>query len=192
MKFLEKINGLKCKYDKCVCDMKDNAFLYDLLTPSPPLATHIVFAPMPKEVMNNMICNYKLSFPNELLELYNYMNGADLFWTSCEIGKSNRRIPISRLSIYGIPLTDDRKHLEPFNISIEDLGRPKGTPKSWLKFGSFYYPEDLFKRKMLFVDVDSLKVFAVDENEVECSIVENWNSIDECLCYVFDLLDSCS
>lgn len=189
MEFLDKINVLKSKYNKNNCDIRDNALLYDLQKPSPPLAKHIIFPPMPKDVMDNMIYNYKLSFPNELLELYNYMNGADLFWTSCVIGKSNRRIPISQLNIYGVPLTDDRKHLEPLNISIEDLGRPKGTPKSWLKFGSFYYPNDLFRRIMLFIDVNSSKVFAVDENESECFIVTNWNSIDECLCYIFDLLD---
>ena len=189
MKFIEKIKGLKSRYDECVCSIEGNAILYDLQSSSPPIATHIVFLPMPTNIKNSMIYNYKLIFPNDLLDLYNHMNGADLFWTTCLIGKSNRRIPICRFSLYGIPLTDDRKYIEPYNISVEDLGRPKGTPCNWLKFGSFYFPDDLFRRIMLFVDVESLKVFAVDEEKTECSIVDSWDSVDECLCSVFDMLD---
>ena len=87
-------------------------------------------------------------------------------------------------------MTNDRKHLEPLNISIEDLGRPKESPENWLKFGSFYYPDNLLKKIDLFVDVESLNVFAVDSEETVCSVVDNWKSIDECLCNLFDILST--
>lgn len=188
MIFLEKIHSLLNTYESHSCGRRDNAFLYGICNPSPPLATHIVFAPMPKEVQQNLISAYKRSIPTDLLTLYSTMNGADLFWSVRTVGKKNRRIPYSYLSIYGVPLTWDRKHIEPFNICIEDLNRPRGTPNSWLKFGAYCRPENTTQRLDLFVDTETNDVFAVEHDCVECCVAETWDSIDTCLCSVLALL----
>ena len=188
MNFVNKINDLIATYDSNVCGARDNAILYGMCNPAPPLATHIVFLPMPIEVMQGMISDYKRTFPKELLTLYNTMNGADLFWSVRYVGKKNIRIPFSYFSIYGIPLTYDREHIEPFNISIEDLNRPKGVPDTWLKFGAYYRPENNINRLDLFVDTEVDRVFAVEHDCDECCVVATWDTIDNCLCCVFDLL----
>lgn len=195
VKFLKRINTLISECDKDRCKIVDQAFLYETYDQTPPLAKHVIFAPMPPEVMQSMIDSYKLSFPKELLTIYKVMNGADFFWTVHIIGEKKMRIPVNFLSIYGIPLTYDRKHIEPFNISIEDLDRPKGTPTNWLKFGSFHMPEEShrteghIKGSDLFVDVDNGEVFATEKRATESCIMANWSSIDECLCSIFERLE---
>lgn len=190
MNFLDRIESLQHTYRADECGVQDNASLYGIYNPKPPLATHIVFNPMPQETMQNLVNNYKLNFPKELLVLYHVMNGADLFWTVRLVGKKKTRIPICCFSIYGVPLTYDRKHIEPYNISVEDLNRPRKTPESWLKFGSYYRPENMIDRLDLFIDTNQATVFAVEHEREECSVVASWNSIDSCLCSVFDLLAS--
>lgn len=187
MIFLRKLHNIIDTYDSQSCCVRDNAFLFGVCVP-PPLAKHIVFAPMPDDVKQNLISAYRCTIPTELLDLYSAMNGANLFWAVRLVGKKNTRIPFSNLSIYGVPLTWDREHIEPFNISIEDLNRPKGTPDNWLKFGSYYRPKNTDNRLDLFVDTTTNAVFAVEHDYTECCVLENWNSIDDCLCYLFDLL----
>lgn len=190
MNFLKKISELCCSYNNGECITQDNVFLYGVRDFSPPLAKHIVFSPMPKDVMQNLVNNYNRMFPTELLTIYNTMNGAELFCTVRFVGKKNTPICRSRLSIYGVPLTYERNRIEPFNISVEDLNRPKDAPDSWLKFGSYYRPENVLNRLDLFVDTDLLKVYAVEHEDVKCHVAESWDSIDSCLCCVFDLLTS--
>ena len=105
MNFLERIDCLKHTYKADECGFQDNASLYGIINPNPPLATHIVFNPMPQETMQNLVNNYKRTFPKELLLLYRVMNGADLFWTVRFVGKKKTRIPISCFSIYGVYVT---------------------------------------------------------------------------------------
>lgn len=188
MIFLEKLHALLDTFDSESCKARDKAMLYGICDPTPPLAAHIVFSPMPNEVMLDMIKDYKRTFPKELLMLYRAMNGADLFWSVRFVGKKNTRIPISCFSIYGIPLTHDRKHIEPFNIRIEDLNRPNGIPDNWLKFGSYYSPKNTTDRLDLFVDTDLNRVFAVEHGNADCCVTATWNSVDDCLCSVFDIL----
>lgn len=185
MKFLNKIDALRLSYDHNLCSTKDNALLFGVCEPSPPLATHILFKPMSDEIIQNLINEYKRNFPAELLALYKTFNGADLFWTVRYLGKKNIRIPFCRFSIYGIPLTFDRNHIEPFDIRIEDLSRPDDTPDSWLKFGSYYTLGNV-ERFDLFVDTDNLKVFALENSSDQLAVAATWDSVDECLCYIFD------
>ena len=188
MIFLEKLHALLDTFDSTSCKAVDKANLYGVYNSPPPLAEHIVFSPMPNEIMQHMIEDYKLTFPKELLMLYRTMNGADLFWTVRCVGNRNILIPINHFSIYGVPLTQDRKHIEPFNIRIEDLNRPNKTPDNWLKFGSYYRPNNTTDRLDLFVDTDSNCVFAVEHENANCCITANWNSVDDCLCSVLDIL----
>lgn len=188
MKFLKKLQDFLDLYTESSCGVRDNAFLYEVYTSTPPLAKHIVFASMPEDVTLNLISAYKHKIPTELLDLYKVMNGANLFWKVRFVGPKNTRIPYSCLSIYGVPLTWDREHIEPFNICIEDLNRPKGIPDNWLKFGAFNANEKIENRLDLFVDTTTNTAFAVEHNSVECCVSKSWNSIDDCLCDLFDLL----
>lgn len=79
MKFLAKISSLKNIYGAEKCGVKDNALLYGIYDSTPPLAKHIVFSPMPENVMQEMVRNYKRPFPKELMMLFQALNGADLF-----------------------------------------------------------------------------------------------------------------
>ena len=187
MNFLKKLFNILNMYDSPSCDVKGNAFLYGICAYAPPLAKHIIFAPMPDGIKQNLINSYKQTIPPELLKLYEAMNGANLFWTARLVGKNNTRIPYCYLSIYGVPLTWNREHIEPFNISIEDLNRPKGTPNTWLKFGSYYGCEIPTNRLDLFVDTSTNAVFAVEHSYAECCVSKTWDTIDDCLCYLFDL-----
>ena len=188
MIFLEKLYALLDTFDSASCKVRDQAKLYGVFNFPPPLAEHIVFLPMPNEIMLHMIEDYKRPFPKELLTLYRTMNGADLFWTVRFAGKKKTRIPINLFSIYGVPLTHDRKHIEPFNIRIEDLNRPDNTPDNWLKFGSYYSSENTTDRLDLFVDTDSNCVFSVKHENTDCCVTAKWNSVDDCLCSVFDIV----
>ena len=190
MKFLGRIDLLCTTYDRSRCREQDDAMLFGLFTYAPPLAKHIIFRPMPPMVMQNLVSSYKRVFPPELLMLYRTMNGGDFFWTARVIGKKKIRIPQPCLSIYGAPLTSDRKHIEPYNICIEDLNRPNGTPDRWLKFGSYYMPENLSCRRDLFIDTETKLIYAVLHGEKECVIMDTWDSLDCCLCNIFDLLST--
>lgn len=186
MIFLEKIKNLREKY---VNDSKirDSAWLYGSFDKTPPIAKHIVFFPMPEDVMREMVENYRRSIPEDLLSIYRCMNGADLFWRVRYIGENKRRIPRCDFSIYGVPLTYDRKHIEPLNICIEDFDRPDEVPVEWLKFGLYYSPDDNV-RLDLYVDTDIGKVYAVMHERVGCEVCRTWTTIDDCLCEIVDLL----
>ena len=185
MIFIDKIQDFLSKYESRFCGAKDKAFLYGICNPTPPLADHIVFEPLPESEIKHLVNDYKHNIPEELLTLYRFMNGADLFWTVRILGK-NVRIPFSRLSVYGVPLTFDRKHIEPYSIRIEDLNRPDNTPESWLKFGSYYKDSIIDFYFDLFVDTETLAVFAVKNGESKCCIEEEWSSIDCCLCSLLE------
>ena len=188
MKFLEKISKLRNEYPADKCGVRDNALLYGVPDITPPLAEHIIFSPMPDDVMNEMVRNYKREFPKELLTLYRTMNGADLFCTVRMIGKKKFRIALSRFSLYGVPLTYDRKHIEPYSIIVEDLDRPEAIPGGWLMFGSYYRPDNLTERLDLYVDTEGSGVYAVEHENEKCSIYKTWPTVDECLCDIYDLL----
>ncbi len=188
MNFLERIDCLRSHYDGSRCKDIGTACLYGVYDLTPPLAEHIVFAPMPHEVMRHMLDSYQCTFPSALLALYGEMNGADLFWIPRLIGKNKRRLAFSHFSLYGVPLTTDRTHVEPFNISIEDLNRPKGTPDSWLKFGSYYMPDDILNRLDLFIDTESGGVFAAKNGSTACCVTAEWELLDSALCEIFDTL----
>lgn len=190
MRFLEKLSILCMSFDESVCSQRDQAILYGVYEQKPPLAKHIVFNPAPEKAVETLKSNYKRTIPKQLLDLYKSINGVSLFWTIRYIGEKQFRLPINLLTIYGIPLSYDRKHLEPFNISIEDLNRPNGTPQGWLKFGSFRYPEDLSRIADLFVDTETGEVYSMMHGALEFDVVETWSTIDNCLCHVFDLCDS--
>ncbi|MBR7163409.1 MAG: hypothetical protein IKD21_00340 [Clostridia bacterium] len=186
MIFLKKVFKSLNTYKSDACGVKDKASLYGICDPTPPLATHIVFAPMPGDIKQDLVSDYKRTFPTDLLTLYSAMNGANFFWSTYVVGR-NTKIPFNYFSIYAVPLTHDRQHIEPFNIRIEDLNRPNNTPESWLKFGSYYRPENTTNRLDLFIDTDTSEVFAVEHDCAECCVFKMWHSLDSCLCSLWDM-----
>lgn len=190
MKFLDKVDVLTSKFPSNAYERRGNALLCELCNPQPPLATHIIFAPMTEKIIAHLVDSYKRAIPEDLLTLYRSMNGSDLFWTTRYIKEVNLHIPLCRFSIYGVPFGTTRNSIEPFNISLEDLNRPNGTPDNWLKIGAYYKPEDLSYRLDLYADTDTSYVYAVGHDNPSCCVVEKWDTIDQCLCAIFDLLEA--
>ena len=188
MIFLDKSRALLSSTD--THRVETNAVLCGMCSEKPGHAEHIIYNPMSDIMIDHLVQSYKRKIPCELLTLYQSMNGADLFWTTRNITRLKISIPFCRFSIYGIPFPNSREGLAPFNISLEDLNRPKHTPEQWLKFGSFYEPSSFSDRRDLYVDTDSNGVYAVAHDCTDCFVICNWVSIDECLCDIFDLLSN--
>ncbi len=126
----------------------------------------------------------------ELLQLYRKANGLGLFCVLRKLSGLDYFIPCRQLNIFGIPLTFTRDRLEPYNISIEDLSRLPGTPKNWLKFGVYNELRDgaLLNEYDLFVNVEDYSTYSSPREGKQMRIVKKWNSIDACLCDLFEQL----
>lgn len=181
MQILEKLNALLTEKDIQV--QKNGTRLVGV-----PVG-HYLYAPMTIEMQKELVASYRGDFPEELLQIYGITNGCTLFLTSRKIGMLT--IPFSQLNVYGVPGGRNAVDaLEPYHISIEDLGRPGKTPKTWLKFGS-YSPVSADRVEWrLFVDTKDKRVYAVDADAKTCVIESQWESIDACLCDLFDRLQN--
>ena len=186
MIFLDKIQALRETYDISECDVQDTVILYGINN-AINFCDHIIFSPMSAEVMQILIDSYKRTIPQELLTIYRTMNGCNLFYKNSWLDRAKIFFPFSSISIYGVPLTNTRDRYEPYNISLEDTDSPKGTPMNWLKFGSYSRPDTFPDWDDLYVDTDTGKVHAQIHNDPQCTVTESWESIDECLCAIFDL-----
>ncbi len=185
MLFIEKIRTLS------VSALTDgNAAYIDFPKEDPIRARHIVFSPMSEALADHLVASYKGNVPDPLMRLYRTMNGALLFRTMRYFAAARVSIPVCRFSIYGIPTANPQAGLEPFNIGIEDLNRRGNTPTSWLKFGSYYEPMDAANRRELYIDTKTCAVHAVDQSAKECSVLQQWPSLDACLCDIFDRLSA--
>lgn len=191
MRFIKKVRELPGSYCISECKLSENAFYYGVNINPPPLAEHIVYFPMDEDTIKRLIDSYKRKIPDDLLALYRAMNGASLFWREYYDENLDFALPLCCMNIYGVPKSMDRKRIEPLNISIEDLDRPRETPSSWLKFGSYYKLENDSDRLELFIDTDSLNVFSVKQHAPKCKVIDSWKSLDECLCSIFDVLSKC-
>ena len=187
MIFLERMKKLVEQFPDEQCQLQENVALYGLQNAPPPLAKHLIFSPMSDALINHLFDSYRGTIPRELETLYRGMNGADLFWFARYNKVLKFPLAFSRLSIYGIPLSS-RQKIEPFNISVEDLNRPKGTPQEWIKFASYLKTEYETTKLDLFVDSKTSKVFALERDAASFEIRESWDSIDQCLCSILDSL----
>lgn len=190
MRFLDKLTEIqRCSPVKV---QVNGTKLVGIPVQNPPLADHYIYAPMSSALRTSLIASYKRSIPEQLLNIYEAANGCNLFWRCVAFGGGKFKIPMAQLSVYGVPggpMSADR--IEPFNISVEDLDRPGDTPDNWLKFGSYrdFRSEDLMEYD-LFADVDTDKVYSVIRKAEKCQIEQKWNSIDDCLCDLFDSIQS--
>lgn len=181
MQILEKLNGLLNEKDIQV--QKNGTKLVGV-----PVR-HYLYAPMTMQMQKELVASYRGDFPEELLQIYGVTNGCTLFLTARKIGRIT--IPFSQLNVYGVPCGRNAVDaLEPYSISVEDLGRPDNTPKTWLKFGS-YSPVSTDRAEWrLFVDTQDKQVYAVDADAKKCTAEAQWESIDACLCDLFGRLQN--
>ena len=134
MNFLEILANLKSSYGEHLTYTDNGVCLLGPRQP-PKIADHFIFAPMTDELVQCLVQSYRYKVPDDLLTLYTAANGMELFRTMCSI-PGGFKLPTSKLSIFGVPPLANRQHLEPYNISIEDLSRLPDTPRKWLKFGN--------------------------------------------------------
>lgn len=188
MRFLEKVQKLTTAFPVETCRFEENASFYGLHPNADSRPRHIVFQPMTEETVNNLVASYRGPFPKDLLHLYRHMNGFALFWTTISLSRANIVIPYCLFSLYGVPPEPRRYTYQPYNIRIEDLAKPNHSPDSWLKFGSYHPPYDIEQFLELYIDTDTQQVYSVDKANPECCILQQWDSLDDCLCSVFDQL----
>ena len=190
MKFLKYIDNLKESFSNNIMYTENNVCLLGPYEDRPPVAEHIIFPPMTDALIQHLKESYNRTVPVELLSVFKAANGMDLFWTLQPLEGTEYILPVSQLTIYGIPLTYTRDRLEPYNISIEDLSRLRGTPDNWLKFGSHRESANGENQgeDNLFVDTDNGKVYSANREGKTSIIHMQWDSIDSCLCDLFEKL----
>lgn len=188
MKFLEKVQSLRDSYDIHDCEIQETVALYGINHSPNPYKDHVIFSPMSEGQIQFLLDSYAGTIPQDLLTIYRAMNGAHMFSTPWSLNVKGETIYLStsHLSLYGIPLTNTRDRYEPYNISLEDAASPEGTPMNWLKFGSYHKLESSANFNDLFVDTDTGKVYAQEHDDLQCTVIKSWESIDECLCDLFD------
>lgn len=190
MEIINILNGLQEIYLANTCIKPNGAKLLGLHEGhTPPYADHVIFAPMSKQQEAYIMESVRLPIPEELLLLFNYSNGLCMYYGIIPI--ANYSIPFSHFTIYGIPRPRiEVSQMEPFNITIEDLDRSKGTPKQWLKFGAYSSMYDIDNRLDLFVDTSSGKTYSSKNKAPRVKIEHEWLSIDACLCWCFSYLQT--
>ena len=192
MRFVEKLTELQ--RSNSVKVQANGTKLVGIPEQTPPLANHYIYAPMFSNLRKHLIESYQRTIPGQLLEIYEAANGCNLFWRCMEIGRKKFKIPVAQLSVFGVPGgTNTVDTIEPYNISVEDLNRPANTPVTWLKIGSYRDFSDTQPVEYdLFTDVETGKVYSVIRNFSVCRTEHMWDSIDECLCTLFDTILSLS
>lgn len=190
MQFIEKLAELEST--NTVKVQSNGTKLVGIPEQNPPLAKHYIYSPMSAELKTQLIESYKRTIPEQLLKLYDAANGCNLFWRCMAFGGGKFKIPVAQLSVYGVPAGPNTENtIEPYNISVEDLDRPTVAPENWLKFGSYRdFSRDNLPEYDLFADVDNGKVHSVVRKTVKCKIEHTWESVDDCLCELFDFIQS--
>jgi hypothetical protein len=186
MRFLILLSQLIDKYGSNIAFTDNQVCLLGPHEP-PQIADHFIYSSMPTPAVDHLIQSYRGHFPDDLLKLYAYANGLDMFRTMRKISEEIS-LPASKISVYGMPILADRKHIEPLNICIEDLSRLPGTPRNWLKFGCWraICQGEFANEYDLYVDTDDGKAYQVERCSTSLSIIRGWQSIDDCLCGLFE------
>lgn len=190
MKFIQKCNELIKTYEED-CVLRKNGTI--LLKPGRiPVARHMLHAGLERAIMEEQLINlYRNKIPEEYLELIRNFNGMTLYTLKINYGKSFE-FAQPLFSIFAIPLTPSNLRAEygeePIDIRMMDLERHKDIPSKWLKIGNYMksVQGDIFYD--IFVDTETNR--AVVCKRMECFVEQEWDSLDECLCDIFDLLSS--
>lgn len=184
MRIMSLIDDLKKEY-------RNNAILRRnetlLLNPGKiPKAQHILYKPLPYDLIDEYLVQvYSNTLPTQYIEFLKYSNGLELFMFKILTGKFE--FAGSNLTLYGLPRTKpfDRPvdMEEPFDIRVEDLRRHDDIPNTWLRVGTYQLKYELGGEADIYIDCDSQRVFSTKRDK--CSIEEQWDSFDICLCDLF-------
>ncbi len=188
MKFICLLEDLKKQYENDIGIRRNGTML---LGPGKiPRSRHMLFVPLLDEHIGYLVDAYQNDFPEEYIEFLKYSNGANLF---CVKLTKTVTFAYSMFSIYGLPMQppfsrpDDEE--EPFDLRIEDFARHENIPGTWLKCGA-YIKDEIFGRMInIFIDTETKHVYACEKNKSE--ILDDWDSLDECFCSVFESLADC-
>lgn len=188
MIFLEKCNELIEEF-KQDCKTQKNGTLM-LKLGNIPRSGYAFYKGLEQEHIKHFLIDaYKNNMPKEYLELIENFNGIRLFTVKVNYyGKFSFAHP--RFAIYGIPMVPPgkREDEEPFDVRIEDLARHRKISDKWLKVGSYTKNIGDETDHDIFVDTEDGKVYTCMKNT--CKIDETWNSLDECLCELYDRLST--
>ncbi len=190
MKFIKKCNELIMWYGDDYIKRKNGTLL---LKPGKiPRAQHIVYAPLSMELIEEHLINaYKNKMPEEYVNLLSHFNGMTLYMVKVNYNKKFT-FASSRLNIFGLPLTPtslrEEYGEEPIDVRMMDIERHTDIPQSWLRVGSYekYVEEDI--PYDLFIDTNNDRVFCCKHRTAK--VEQEWESLDECLCEIFDYLSS--
>lgn len=158
-----------------------------------PKCRHMLFVGLSDKLIKEFLADgYKNKFPEEYRQFLRYTNGANLY--TVKVNTSNGLSFAHNLfTLYGLPRTQPfgrpNDMEEPYDIRVEDLGRHKETPQTWLKFGSYCIGGNVNVDTQLFIDTESGKVYACNKNE--SAVLDTWDSFDECFGSIFDSLAAC-
>ena len=186
MKFVSILENLKKQHENDVKIQKNGTML--LHPGKMPRSHHTLFAPLEEELIEEYLVEpYAYEFPKEYIEFLKYSNGAKLCTVELQSGKNS--FAHSMLVLYGLPKTPPFKRPmdmeEPFDLRDEDLARHPNIPQTWLKCGSFVKEDNFYVTFNIFIDTTTGKIYACEKDEEE--ILEQWESLDECLCTLFAL-----
>lgn len=188
MKFAGRLAELLRNYKNNFAAQRNGTLV---LGPSETLyCEHLLFQELSdKDIQMHLVPCWEGDFPTALVELLKIANGAKLFNVHLNCGDFT--MTSSMLIILGLPRTPPFRRPkdmeEPFDIRVENLHN--FAPSSWLKFASYIPNFDFHARRNLFVDRHTGKVYACHANEAE--VLQEWDSIDQCLCEIYDALKGC-
>ena len=192
MDFINLLNSLKEEYKNDLLVRQNGTIL--LGPGTVPRAQHMLFKPLDDKLIEEfLVSQYVYKFPKAYIEFLKYSNGADLCTVKMWHTIKKKRIPTASglFTIYGLPRTQPfgrpADMEEPFDLRIEDLRRHDDIPKNWLHCGNYIRNYDFHTAIDIFVDTESEKVNSCIRNTT--TIVDSWDSLDDCFCSVYHSFD---
>lgn len=188
MKIIDRIERIKEEYADDYIVRKNGTLL---LEPGKiPNCRHMIFTPLEQEYIDEyLIAEYELPFPPEYIKFLRYANGANLLNVKV-IASEGFEFAYGLLKIFGLPRLPTsvraQEMEEPYDVRIEDLARHPELSKSWLKCGTYVRDNDLDKDADIFIDTKDGKVYSCYRKKNK--VIDQWDSLDECLCDLFDTL----
>jgi len=190
MRFFSILDELKQFYDNDIIVRKNGTML---LHPGKiPNSRHMLYKPLNDEYIEDyLVSQYANTFPKEYIKFLKYSNGADL--CSVKLNTQGVSFACPMFTILGLPLTPPFNRPsdmeEPFDMRVEDLARHDDIPNTWLKCGTYLYDTDFNTDYDIFIDTENGRVYSCIRRQKE--IVEQWDTLDECFCSIWDSLKNC-
>jgi len=181
---------------KLVTDYKDNCAVRKngtmlLGIGKIPNAKHKLFVPLEQRDIDEYLkVFFKYGFPDDLAEILKISNGANLF--NIRIYTDKVEFAHVLLCVLGLPRTSPTGRAfdleEPFDIRVENFARHEEIPDTWIKFAVWTEVENIEKNPTdLFFDCVTNKVYACEKNKKD--VLYSWNSVDDCLCSIIEILE---